>query len=76
MSTIIIRAKSWKFWMHGLGSAIIGGVANSVFLVMVDPTKFNLQEGRKDLLMVAGANAIWSAALYLKQSPLPPVEEK
>jgi len=62
-------------WLKGLLSAIIGGAANSITVMVVEPTSFNLQEGLSKLLSVAAVSAIVSAAMYLKQSPLPTKEE-
>ena len=59
------------YWLKGLLSAIIGGAANSITVMAIDPLQFNLTDGIDKLSMVAVAGAIVSAAMYLKQSPLP-----
>jgi len=61
----------WNKWTKGLISAIIGGAANSITVMIVDPIGFNMQEGAGKLGMVALVSAIVAAAMYLKQSPLP-----
>lgn len=61
----------WKKWLKGLVSAIIGGAANSVTVMIVEPTSFNLDEGLGKVGAVAMVSAIVAAALYLKKSPLP-----
>ena len=61
----------WKLWLKGLLAAVIGGSANSVLLVIVDPTTYNLTEGLYSLIKVIATTAIVSAAMYLKQSPIP-----
>lgn len=61
----------WSVWLKGLISAIIGGAANSVTVMIIDPQQFNLGEGGQKLAMVALVSAIVSAAMYLKSSPLP-----
>lgn len=61
----------WKKWLKGLFSAIIGGAANSVTVMIVEPASFNFQEGIGKLGTVALVSAIVAAALYLKKSPLP-----
>ena len=69
--------KNWENWLYGLMSAMIGGAANSVIVILVSPESFNFQEGLPKLGTAAFAFGIVSAALYLKQSPLPcltPVE--
>lgn len=58
-------------WIKGLIAAVIGGVANTVGLMIIDPLTFNLNEGFNSLLKAGATSAIVSAALYLKQSPIP-----
>ena len=58
-------------WIKGLVAAIIGGAANAIVLVVVNPLEFNLADGLHNLLTVAATSAILAAAAYLKQSPLP-----
>ena len=62
---------NWQTWLKGLISAVIGGAANSVTVMIVDPVAFNLQEGASKLGWVALVSAIVAAAMYLKASPLP-----
>ena len=61
----------WSVWFKGLISAIIGGAANSVTVMIIDPQQFNLGDGGDKLGVVALVSAIVSAAMYLKSSPLP-----
>jgi hypothetical protein len=61
----------WQTWLKGLVSAVIGGAANSVTVMVVSPQDFNLQEGAGKLATVALVSAIVACALYLKESPLP-----
>jgi hypothetical protein len=63
--------KYWKKWLYGLLSVVIGGAANSVTVMIIDPVQFNFNEGLSKLGAVAGVSALVSACLYLKQSPLP-----
>lgn len=58
-------------WLKGLISAVIGGAANAVVLMIADPLTFNFQEGWPKLQTVIIVSAIVSAAMYLKQSPIP-----
>ena len=58
-------------WLKGLIAAIIGGAANAVTVIAIDPLQFNLGEGLSKLGTVALVSAIVNAAMYLKQSPLP-----
>ncbi len=61
----------WQTWLKGLLSAAIGGAANAVTVMAIDPQQFNFSEGLPKLLTVAGISAIISVAMYLKGSPLP-----
>lgn len=62
---------SVRQWLHGLVGTVIGGAANSVGIIIVDPTDFNLTTGWRKLASFALISALISAALFLKQSPLP-----
>lgn len=63
---------NWKMWARGLVAAVIAAVSNSVVVVIVDPTTFNLfQGGASALGQVAAVSALVGAALYLKEHPDP-----
>ncbi len=62
---------NWKLWLKGLISAVIGGAANAITLMILEPATFNFQDGGQKLLNFSLVSALISAALYLKQSPLP-----
>lgn len=62
---------NWQSWLKGLLSAAIGAAANSITVVIVDPTNFNLTTGLGKLGTVAIVSAIVAMAMYLKSSPLP-----
>ena len=62
---------NWKTWLKGLVSAIIGGAANSITVMAIDPKQFNLTDGLTKLGTVAAISSVVSAAMYLKSSPLP-----
>jgi len=64
---------NWKKWFYGLVSAVVGGAANSIVVMAIDPVQFNLSDGIGKLGTVAMVSAIVSAAMFLKQSPLPKV---
>lgn len=64
----------WKPWLHGLASAVIGGGANSISMMVIDPKDFNLHDGLGKVLSVWVVSGVINAALYLKQSPLPTME--
>jgi len=63
--------KSILHWLKGLVGALIGGAANSITVMVVDPVNFNLDDGLQKLGVVTMVGAVLSAAMYLKQSPLP-----
>lgn len=58
-------------WFKGLIAAIIGGAANSVTVMIVDPETFNLDTGLPKLGAVAAISGVVAAANFLKQSPIP-----
>lgn len=60
-----------KLWLHGLVGAVIGGGANAVTLIAVDPNTFNIYQGWKNLLSATIVSGIVSGAFYLKKSPVP-----
>lgn len=63
-----------KKWLHSLLSVFIGGGANTITLMAIDPLKFNLQDGWKNVVTGFLLGGVLSAAFYLKQSPLPQSE--
>lgn len=63
-------------WLHGLFAAFIGGGANALAAAIIDPAAFNIHEGLRKLLSLALASGMISAAMYLKQSPLPPIVDE
>ena len=68
---LIHTIKLVMLWLKGLIGAMVGGAANGVILMIVDPMSYNLYEGWPKLQMVIIVSAVVSAALYLKQSPIP-----
>jgi hypothetical protein len=68
--------KTFKKWFYGLLSVCISSAASAVPVVIVDPMKFNLNEGLGNLLKICAVTALIHAGLYLKQSPLPGVKEE
>lgn len=63
--------KNLIIWLNGLISAIIGGGANAITVMAVDPANFNVENGLSKIGTVAVVGAVVAAAMYLKQSPLP-----
>ncbi len=62
--------RSIETWVKGLTAAAIGGGANAISLMIVDPVSFNLADWHK-LAKVCAVSALVSAAMFLKQSPVP-----
>lgn len=61
-----------KMWIKGLFSAIIGGAASGITVVLVDPETFNLfQGGAMELASMVIIQATVALGMYLKASPLP-----
>lgn len=65
----------WTKWLQGILAAIIGGAANTICAIAVDPVAFNFNDLPKLGKMAVGA-AVISLAFYLKQSPVPPEEKE
>ena len=65
----------WRLWMRGLVGAVIGGGANAVTVMIVEPTKFNLDTGLQPLVQFTLVSMLVSGALYIKQSPIPANEK-
>jgi hypothetical protein len=61
-----------RLWIRGLFAAVLAAIANSVTVLIVDPSTFNLfQGGFTKLSQVALVSALVGAALYLKEHPDP-----
>lgn len=69
------RLKDPLVWLHGLLSALITGLSTGVLLVIVKPETFNLYDGWDNLWKTALVMSLVGTAAYLKQSPLPPLED-
>jgi type IV secretory pathway VirB2 component (pilin) len=67
---------AWRNWLKGLIAAVVGGTATTITVAIVDPLTFNLQAGLRNLLTVMAVSAIFNGAFYLKEHPVPDVEEK
>ncbi len=61
---------NWRTWLKSLVAAVIGGTANTLSALLVDPVAFNINDLPK-LGKLAIGSAIISLVLFLKQSPLP-----
>lgn len=74
----------WEKWLYGLGTGIIGGGAGAVVAglssMLLAPQSFNITSWAgavRALSMMAVCfvvNSLISMFFYLKQSPLPPIE--
>lgn len=61
-----------RVWFASLVAAIIGGGASGVLAMGIAPEVFNFGTGLPKLGAMVFGYAVISAALFLKQSPLPP----
>lgn len=59
-----------KKWIMGLFSAIIGGAANCVTVMILDPVAFNVKDGLNNVLIASGVSALVAGAAYIKQHPI------
>ena len=67
---------STRIWIEGLVAALIGGAANAITVIVVDPLNFNLGEGLGKLFQVVAVGGLVAAAAFLKQSPIPKAEQE
>jgi hypothetical protein len=58
-------SKQIRLWLHGLFAAAIGGGANALTALVVDPEHFT-----RHAWEYAGVGALLNAAFYLSKSPL------
>lgn len=65
-----------RVWIEGLVAALIGGAANAITVIVVDPLNFNLGEGLGKLLQVVAVGGLVAAAAFLKQSPIPKAKQE
>ena len=65
-----------RTWIEGLLAAAIGGGANALTVIIVDPLAFNLGEGLPKLLQVTAVGALVAVGAFLKQSPIPQNKEE
>ncbi len=63
-----------RHWLRGLIGAAVNSAASSITVVIVDPQNFNVTDGLHRLVTVFAVSAVFGAALYLKQHPLPDEE--
>ena len=76
-------SESTRVWLHGLAAAFIGGGASAVTAVAaamgVAPDTFNFSSGFGKMAKLTGLVFLMAGAMaafgYLKQSPLPPLDE-
>ncbi len=62
-------------WIYGMASGIGNGLATTILAMQVAPSEFNFSpEKLSHILAMMGWSTVMSAALYMKQSPLPRLE--
>lgn len=62
---------NWKIWIHGLAATTISAAATAVTVTLLAPEKFKLPDDLFLLGKVSLGAGIYSAACYLKKSPVP-----
>lgn len=78
------KLKNPGAWLYGLAAAFIGGGSSAVVATLtasfIAPDQFNVGAQLGNFLKLAGAtfvvSGVFHAFSYLKQSPLPPIEEE
>jgi hypothetical protein len=66
-----------KLWLHGLFAAAISAAASAASGVIALPSVFTLNKaGFINMGRLAAVPAMLAVCLYLKSSPVPPVEDK
>ena len=65
------KITNWRMWLRGLIGALIGGAANGITAMVLDPNTFNFSTGLLALGKFAFVSGIISAALWLKTHPVP-----
>jgi hypothetical protein len=70
------RALCVRTWLHGLLGAFVQSGATAVSVMVIDPQNFNLNEGLANIGKLVLVSGIIGAALYLKSSPVPPIESE
>lgn len=62
---------NWRKVGRGVVGAAINSIANSIVLIVIDPTTFNLfQGGATKLAQAAIVSGLLGAALWIKQHPV------
>lgn len=72
----MILNRSVRVWVRGLVAAAVAAGSNAITVMIVEPAHFNMADGLDKVGKVALVSAIVGAALYLKEHPLPTVEEQ
>lgn len=68
-------SRAWKIWLHGLIGAAISSSAAALTSATVRPDVFNLGAGLSDLAWMLLVPGVVGAALYLRKSPVPPLDD-
>ena len=79
MKDLLIKISYPRIWLHGLASAFIGGGASALTadqgLILAERLGLNVVTlNLTEVGVVFLSSGIVSAAMYLKQSPLPPLK--
>ena len=71
MKKKIRRYTDWRNWLRGIIGGAIGGGANVITMIIVDPFKYYTRDGLTELWHVSFVSAVVGAALYLAKNTVP-----
>jgi hypothetical protein len=60
---------NWRIWVHGAISAFVGGAANMVTVIVIDPITFNLGAQWRKTLAASLVGGVLALANFLKTPP-------
>lgn len=69
------RYRNLTLWLHSLVATVISGAAGATGVMVVDPIDFNFTTGLQKLLTVAAIMGVIALLNYLKEHPVPPLED-
>lgn len=58
-------------WLRSIAAAFVGGVANTVTVIVIDPVAFNFGAQWKKTFAAALTGGVLAVAAYLQKSPFP-----
>lgn len=68
--------KSTRLWVYGSVSTFIGGGASSIAAIVIDPLKFNLNDGLANIGKMFLVSGIISLMAHIAKSPMPSIPDE